>query len=67
MAEVPHASFCTYCGAKGTRRLGACDVCGRSVCERCGNTQHARGERKVTHDECLKRGDNGFSMIKFVE
>jgi hypothetical protein len=47
-------------------RLGHCSVCGFSVCTKCGNVQHARGEKRVTHDTCLKDDGGGFSMIKFV-
>lgn len=67
MTGVPGASLCMMCGANGVRRLGLCDVCGRSVCERCGNTQHIKGEKRIVHDDCLAKGDNGFSMIKFVK
>lgn len=48
------------------RRLGACTVCHRTVCERCGNVQISSGERRVTHAECLRRDDGAFKMIKFV-
>lgn len=67
MTDMPSASFCTYCGSQSSRRLGLCGVCGRSVCEKCGNTQHIKGERRITHDECLRKDDSGFSMIKFVK
>jgi hypothetical protein len=59
--------MCPYCGAPSARRLGECSVCHRVVCERCGNTQFCRGERRVTHNACLKKADGGFNMIKFVE
>ncbi len=57
---------CPHCGALSSRRLGECSVCGRMTCERCGSVQYARGERRVTHAECLKRDHDGFKMIKFV-
>ncbi len=66
MTGAPGAAFCLTCGAKGVHRLGVCCVCGRSACERCGNTQHVQGEKRVVHDECLPKQDDGFSMIKFV-
>lgn len=40
-------------------------MCRRAVCERCGAANFARGERRVTHHECLKK-DGGYKMIKFV-
>lgn len=58
--------MCMFCGARA-KRLGLCDVCNRGVCEKCGNVQHLKGERRIVHDSCLKKGDGGFSMIKFVE
>ncbi|NTU72095.1 MAG: hypothetical protein HGB10_09795 [Coriobacteriia bacterium] len=58
---------CPYCGASETRRLGDCTVCHRVVCEKCGNVQMTRGERRVTHNSCLKKADGGFKMIKFVD
>lgn len=48
-------------------RLGHCKVCGLAVCERCGNVQHVHGEREVTHNECLHKSGDSFSMIKFVK
>lgn len=59
--------FCTHCGSVGAHKLGYCTVCDLAVCERCGNTQHIQGEKQVIHDECLKKGTGGFSMIKFVK
>lgn len=60
-----YAHLCPHCGATDTRRLGECCVCRRAVCERCGAANFARGERRVTHHECLKK-DGGYKMIKFV-
>lgn len=57
---------CPHCNAVNTRLIGDCAVCGRIVCERCGNVQHAQGDRRVSHDECVKHDDSAFSMIKFV-
>jgi hypothetical protein len=57
---------CMFCGAHA-HRIGACAVCGRTVCERCGNVQHVRGEKRVTHNKCLAKDDGGFQMIKFVK
>lgn len=59
--------MCRHCGATDAERIGHCSVCGLSVCEKCGNVQHARGEKRVTHNTCLKHDDDGFSMIKFVK
>jgi len=59
-------NMCMHCGAMDGSRLGHCSVCGFSVCTKCGNVQHARGEKRVTHDTCLKDDGGGFSMIKFV-
>ena len=59
--------MCRHCGAVDTLRLGHCSVCGMVVCDRCGNVQHVRGEKRVTHNSCLKEDDSGFSMIKFVK
>ncbi len=58
--------LCRHCGAVDTRRLGECNVCGLTVCDQCGNTQHSHGERRVTHNACLKEDESGFSMIRFV-
>ena len=57
---------CRYCSAQQTYRLGLCSVCSLSVCEACGNVQFSGGNRTVTHKECLRNSDDGFSMIKFV-
>jgi hypothetical protein len=35
--------------------------------EKCGNTQFIAGERKITHDQCVRHDDAGFTMIKFVK
>ncbi|HEX9094272.1 MAG TPA: hypothetical protein VF902_09850 [Coriobacteriia bacterium] len=59
--------MCRHCGAVDTRRIGYCSVCGMAVCEKCGNLQHVRGEKRATHNACLKEDDSGFSMIKFVK
>jgi hypothetical protein len=59
--------MCRHCGAVGAALLGRCSVCGFDVCVRCGNVQHVRGEKRVTHDTCLKDDEGGFSMIKFVK
>jgi len=61
------ARFCAHCGAVGARRCGACHVCGLSVCDRCGNIQFTKGERRPVHDSCLKETSDSFSMIKFVK
>jgi hypothetical protein len=59
---------CTHCGASRAADLGRCDVCGMSVCTRCGNTQHKGGGKTAVHDSCLPHiGDSGFSMMKFVK
>ena len=59
--------LCRHCGAVDSPRLGACVVCGLSVCERCGNVQHGHGQRKVIHDSCLSEDGAGFTMIRFVK
>lgn len=59
-------SMCPHCGATATRRIGECSVCGRFTCEQCGNVQYAKGERRITHRECLKHDGGSFKMIKFV-
>ncbi|MBW6467923.1 MAG: hypothetical protein RQ731_06480 [Anaerosomatales bacterium] len=61
------AKFCPHCGAFGAPRLGSCNVCRLSVCEKCGNYQHIKGERTVIHNECLRNSGDSFSMIKFVK
>jgi hypothetical protein len=61
------AKFCPHCGAFGAPRLGSCSVCRLSVCEKCGNVQHIKGERTVIHNECLRESGDSFSMIKFVK
>jgi hypothetical protein len=65
--EIDLERMCRYCGAVDSRRLGQCSVCGCSVCDRCGNVQHARGEKNATHNACLAQDGGGFSMIKFVK
>ncbi len=60
-------AMCPHCGATATRRVGPCSVCGRTVCEHCGNVHFRAGERIATHKECLKRESSGFKMIKFVK
>jgi hypothetical protein len=37
------------------------------VCEKCGNWQHSMGQRFPAHDECIRRDESTFSMIKFVK
>jgi hypothetical protein len=59
--------LCRHCGAVDARKLGPCTVCEMAVCERCGNVQHTRGERKIIHDNCLASDENAFTMIKFVK
>jgi hypothetical protein len=60
--------MCRHCGAVAAPHLGRCAVCGFDVCAKCGNVQHVRGDKRVTHDTCLKDDDeSGFSMIKFVK
>lgn len=66
MAGTAFGGICPHCGANDTRRLGACSVCERSVCEHCGNIQIVGGERRVTHSDCLRRDEDAFKMIKFV-
>lgn len=65
MADVIK-QICPYCGAVSARHLGECSVCHQAVCEQCGNVQFTAGERRATHNACLKDGDGGFRMIKFV-
>ena len=60
------ARMCRHCGAIDAPRLGTCSVCELSVCEKCGNVQFVHGERRVTHDVCLSKNEEGFTMIKFV-
>ena len=60
-------SMCIHCGAIGASRLGNCSVCTFAVCAKCGNIQHVRGDKRVTHNDCLKHDEGGFSMIKFVK
>jgi hypothetical protein len=59
--------FCHHCGAFGKPRIGACKVCGLSVCEQCGNIQYIQGEREIIHNACLGKSGESFSMIKFVK
>ena len=65
--EIELARFCRHCGAADAHKLGQCAVCGLAVCERCGNVQHGRGERKVIHDDCLAEDGAGFTMIRLVK
>lgn len=58
--------FCPHCGTLGTTRLGPCEVCGLTVCLKCGNTQFISGSRKIIHNECLHKAGDGFSMIKII-
>ena len=66
MSDSP-VKFCPHCGAVGSTRLGKCHVCKLTVCEKCGNIQHSKGETQIVHDECLHKGDGSFSMIKIVK
>lgn len=59
--------LCAHCGSMGAVRLGYCKVCRIAVCEKCGNTQYAHGEKEVTHNTCLDQTGDSFSMIKFVK
>lgn len=59
--------MCPVCGSADVRRLGSCNVCGRTVCERCGNVHITAGERRATHAVCLRNDKDSFSMIKFVD
>lgn len=63
----PLEGMCRHCGAIKSRHLGYCSVCAMAVCEKCGNTQFIAGERKITHDQCVRHDDAGFTMIKFVK
>ncbi len=63
----PLSRMCPHCGASNVLRFGECHVCTGTVCERCGNVQYIKGERKVVHDECLDKTADSFSMIKFVK
>lgn len=68
MAEgSPLSRLCPHCGATNTIRFGECNVCAGTVCEKCGNVQYIKGERKIVHDECLDKTADSFSMIKFVK
>lgn len=58
---------CSYCATEDPTRLGICWVCDQAVCDKCGNVQYVKGERKVVHRACLNNSDDGFSMIKFVK
>ncbi len=60
-------AMCRHCGALDKHKLGTCSVCGLNVCENCGNVQLVHGEKRVTHDACLSRDEDGFTMIKFVK
>lgn len=61
--------MCRHCGAENPHRLGLCHVCGLSVCDKCGDIQHVKGEKRVIHHRCLHEDDEGggFTMIKFVK
>lgn len=61
------SKFCPHCGAFSAPRIGSCSVCKLSVCERCGNIQHIKGERTIIHNECLRDSGDSFTMIKFVK
>lgn len=61
------SKFCPHCGSFGSPRLGACHICGLSVCEKCGNIQHIKGERRIIHNECLRDSGDSFTMIKFIK
>jgi len=63
----PITRVCPHCGAENAQRIGPCSVCDCTVCEKCGNVQYIRGERRVVHDECLGKTADSFSMIKFVK
>jgi hypothetical protein len=63
----PLNRMCHHCGASNVVRFGECHVCAGTVCERCGNVQYIKGERKVVHDDCLEQTSDSFSMIKFVK
>lgn len=60
------ADVCVFCGATQTRRLGHCTVCDMAVCEKCGSAQYSAGHRTVTHNECLAKHTEGFTMIRFL-
>jgi len=59
--------ICPFCGSTDVRRLGVCNVCNKTVCEHCGNVHITAGERRATHAECLRKDNDSFSMIKFVD
>lgn len=61
------SKFCPNCGTFGSTRLGSCNVCRLSVCDKCGNIQHIKGERQIIHNECLRDSGDSFSMIKFIK
>lgn len=63
--DLESSPSCPHCGAENAHHLGMCSVCQMNVCERCGNTQHVHGERRVTHNTCLSQ-DTGFTMFRFV-
>ena len=63
----PLSRLCPHCGASDVLRFGECHICMGTVCEKCGNVQYIKGERKIVHDECLGRAADSFSMIKFVK
>ena len=58
---------CKKCGASNPGAMGTCSVCGRPVCERCGNIQHGQGTKVSTHNDCLSSHTDAFTMIKFVK
>jgi hypothetical protein len=57
---------CRFCGATHTRSLGLCSVCALSVCEQCGHVQFGSGNAKAMHEDCLRKNEDHFTMIKFV-
>jgi hypothetical protein len=61
------AGMCRFCASFGTLRIGECAVCGQSVCDKCGDVHHVRGEKRVIHHDCLAHEDSPFKMIKFVK
>jgi hypothetical protein len=66
-AARPLEGMCRHCGSFGARPLGRCSVCEGAVCDKCGNVQFSSGERRATHDKCVRHDDAGFTMIKFVK
>ncbi|MBI5230830.1 MAG: hypothetical protein HY876_01570 [Coriobacteriales bacterium] len=60
---------CPHCGSDDAVRLGVCTVCERIVCDRCGNIQHTAHGRRVCHDACLHKDQEGggFKMIRLIK